>query len=105
MLETEIQRQILDWLTSRRIWHRRLSIGAVKVKGARRKNPLKGFPDIFGILPDGLGRMFVIEVKTKSGRLKEEQLQCRAELEAKGVVYILARSLDDAMTLDSGGWP
>jgi hypothetical protein len=47
MREQDIQRQILDWLKARGIWHRRLSIMPLKTKGGRRTNPLKGFPDIF----------------------------------------------------------
>ena len=33
MLESEIQKAILSWLASQGIWHRRLSLGAVKIKG------------------------------------------------------------------------
>jgi hypothetical protein len=98
MLESEIQRSILDWLEAEGIWHRRLSLGAVKVKGARRRNPLIGFPDIFGLLRSGTGRMFVIEVKTKTGRMRPEQETVRRELETQGALYILARSLDDVVS-------
>jgi hypothetical protein len=105
MLERDIQRQILDWLKAEGIWHRRVSVTPVKINGGQKRNPMKGFPDMFGVLPGGLGRMFVIEVKTAKGRLSEEQQQCRRELEAKGVVYVLARSLDDAKAVVGSPWP
>lgn len=100
MLESEIQRAILSWLSSEGFVHWRCSLGGVRHSGiGRKKNPMKGFPDIAGIGRNGLGRMFVIEVKTKTGRLSPEQEKWRAVLEAKGVIYILARSLDDVQSV------
>ena len=98
MLERDIQREILVWLESQGVWHRRLSLGAVKIRGGRKRNPLIGFPDIFGLLRSGTGRMFAIEVKTKTGKLRPEQQVVRAELESQGALYILARSLDDVVS-------
>ena len=98
MLEQEIQRQIMLWLGGERILHWKCSLGGARIAGGRRgKNPMKGFPDVAGVMPCGTGRLFVVEVKTKTGRLSPEQLKWRELLEAKGVFYVLARSLDDVI--------
>lgn len=99
MLESDIQRSIQTWLSSRNITHWRCNLGGVRIAGKGAvKNAMKGFPDLAGLLGCGTGRLFVIEVKTKTGRLSPEQLKWRSVLEGKGVLYILARSLDDVMS-------
>ncbi len=95
MLESEIQTQILDYLKARGILRWRCNLGGVRFKGGKGRNPMTGFPDIAGICPHGHGRFFTIEVKAKKGVMSPEQLVWRTKLEAKGVVYILARSVDD----------
>ncbi len=56
-------------------------------------NPMKGHPDIAGVF-DG-GGYFVCECKTGTGRLEPKQIEWRDKLQAKGVTYVLVRSLDD----------
>ena len=58
---------------------------------------MKGFPDIMGVLKSKPGMLFTIEVKSKNGKLKPEQVIMREKLEHAGVVYILARSLFDVI--------
>lgn len=95
MREQDIQKQILDWLAARGFLHFKLHMSGVMTKRGRTKNRYAGLPDILGVLRCGTGRMFAIEVKTKKGQLEEKQQEWRARLEAAGVVYLLARSLDD----------
>lgn len=95
MTESEIQTQILNWLYKSGILRWRCNIGGVRVKGATVRNPMRGFPDIAGIIPGTIGHLFVIEVKTETGRLSVDQETWRANLESAGALYILARSLDD----------
>lgn len=95
MKEALIQSQILSWLTAEKIWHRRIPLGPVSHGGVRKKNPLRGMPDIIGIIPDSPGRMFAIEVKTQEGVLSPIQEETIKELEGEGVLVILARSLED----------
>lgn len=54
-----------------------------------------GAADITGILPDG--RRLEIEVKTPTGRQSEQQKRYQDMIERFGGVYILARSVDDAV--------
>lgn len=99
MRESEIQREIAVWLAARGVLFWRCNLGGVRRSGKGfTSNPMRGFPDLAGIMGCGTGRLFTIEVKTKVGRLSPEQERWRAVLEAKGVVYILARSLDDVAT-------
>lgn len=58
------------------------------------KNKNAGQPDIFGILKNGSGRLFGIEVKTDIGRLSDDQRRELKELEDAGALIIIARDLD-----------
>lgn len=55
----------------------------------------RGLPDIVGVRN---GRFFAVEVKTKDGRQTELQKQTAVQIEAVGGVYVLARSVSDAIT-------
>ncbi len=100
--EQLIQREIMDWLQARLILHWRQHIGAVKVRGARIRNPLKGYPDLAGIVPNSGGRLFAIEVKQEGGRFSWEQVDWMTRLKAAGVLYIAATSVEDvARAMDS----
>lgn len=95
--EADALTAILAWLDGRSdLTHWRVSLaGLASIKGrGRRKNPMTGHPDIAGVLAGG--RYFVIEVKRpKGGRFSPEQLAWRERLEAKGVLYIAATSVED----------
>ncbi len=86
------QRAIMDWLKAKEVLHWRQHLGAVRVKGARIKNPMKGFPDIAGIR---LGRLFTIEVKVGDGRFSMEQVAWMNKLTQHGALYIIATSVED----------
>ena len=98
--ESLVQKAITDWLTAAGIdWHR-MHLGPVMRGTPGRpilgKNPLKGFPDIFGFIPATTrGETFYIEVKKDSGRMSPEQKMWRERLERHGALYIEARSVDD----------
>ncbi|MFG6567369.1 hypothetical protein [Sulfitobacter sp. 1A13679] len=55
---------------------------------------LKGEPDISGCLD---GRWIGIEVKTKTGRQRPDQIKFQKHIETRGGIYIVARSPDDAI--------
>jgi hypothetical protein len=93
--EQVIQRDIMAWLKANDIMHWRQHLGAVRVKGARIKNPMKGFPDLAGILPHTRGQLFVIEVKAGDGRFSMEQVDWMTRLKAYGVHYIIATCIAD----------
>jgi len=93
--ESEIQRQILNYLGKAGILHWRVCLGAVAGSGFRRSNPMKGHPDIAGVLKGG--RYFAIEVKRPGKKVTwyPEQLEWRDRLSEAGVLYIAATSVDD----------
>lgn len=66
----------------------------------RRARPIKfsvpGAADVTGITPDG--RRLEIELKTESGKQREEQKNFEQMIRAAGGIYILARSPEEAMS-------
>lgn len=60
-----------------------------------------GSSDIIGITADG--RFLAVEVKTKTGRVSDEQQRFIDAVRRKGGVAGVARSVEDALSLLSGG--
>lgn len=56
-----------------------------------------GFSDLFGVTRDG--RPWFIEVKTKTGRVRPEQVRFIEAMTARGAIAGIARSVDDALIL------
>ena len=54
---------------------------------------LKGSPDIVGATP--LGRFIGVECKAGRNKLTDDQIAFRDKMQAKGGIYIEARTLDD----------
>lgn len=61
----------------------------------RKSSPMyrKGVADIIGILPEG--RLLAIEVKSQKGRLSPEQKIFLEEINTRGGVAFVARSVSD----------
>ena len=57
----------------------------------------KGFPDLFGFRPDG--RIFFIEVKNETGKLRPEQERFIEQMRKRGALAGVARSVEDAMQI------
>lgn len=84
----------------------RTNVGTVKTKDGRlfSAGPPPGWPDLTGVIHD-TGQLLLIEVKTKSGRLRPEQKRF-AEFITKYVpnaAYGVARSVDDALKIIKKG--
>lgn len=95
MLERDIQRQILDYLTLRRIFHYRQNSGGLESKaGHFVRFGTPGAPDIICVIA---GQYVGIEVKAPKGKLSPLQEAFGKELEAAGGRYIVARSLEDVI--------
>lgn len=93
-LESDIQAEILGWLKARNVLVWRMSMGGVKHVGFRARNSMKGWPDLFGIIPNSPGKMFCVEVKSET-KLSREQTEMLAKLEAAGCLVIVAKCLED----------
>lgn len=95
MKESDIQRSIMTYLDAQNIKYWRMPVQPIKHGSRYKKNPLKGFPDIAGILPGG--RFFVIEVKTATGKTTPEQKEWMLQLSQAGAATLLARSIEDVI--------
>ena len=95
MLESPIQKQILDYLKLTGIFHWRQNNMGVRRKGkwTKSKNTTKGVADIIAVYP--FGQIVGIEVKSTDGVQSPDQKKFQAGLELTGGVYLLVRSLDD----------
>jgi hypothetical protein len=101
MKESDVQRQILDYLALKRIFHYRQNSGAFAIpetaSRARRffRAGTLGAPDIICVIR---GQYVGIEVKAPKGKMSEHQKAFQQALEAAGGRYVLAYSLEDVVT-------
>ena len=78
----------------------RANVGKVKTADGRFFDaglPV-GFPDLVGYKPEN-GRIFFIEVKTKTGRRRKDQVVFANGLRDKNVIYGVCRSAAEAVTI------
>jgi hypothetical protein len=89
--ESDIQRQILDYLAIKGVFAYRNNSGAL-----RRffRAGVLGGPDVVCGID---GRYIGIEVKAPKGKQSDHQKEFQKNLEAAGGKYVLAYSLDDIM--------
>jgi hypothetical protein len=77
----------------------RMSLGPIlhsfNGKVRYKRNPLKGFPDLCGVCPSG--RMWSLELKTKTGKLSEEQVDWQKKLGDANVLVGVARSTQEVL--------
>lgn len=78
----------------------RANVGKVKMDSGRWFDTglPSGFPDLFGFRKSD-GKMFFIECKNETGRLREDQKQFAIFLKNFPVLYGVARSTDDALKI------
>jgi hypothetical protein len=68
-------------------------IHSIGNKVIRKCSPIKGFPDIAGVLPSG--KFFAVELKTDKGRLSPEQVEWITKLNHTGAIALVLRSKDE----------
>ena len=78
----------------------RTNVGKVKTADGRFFDTglPSGFPDLMGYKPDN-GRIFFIEVKTSIGHRRKDQINFANGLRNKNVIYGVARSAKEAVTI------
>ena len=78
----------------------RANVGKVKTADGRwfDSGLPSGFPDLVGYKPSN-GRIFFIEVKTKTGRRRKDQVLFANGLRDKNVIYGVARSSEEAVKI------
>ena len=96
MKEKDIQRQILEWLTWKKIFHYRQNSGAFRTNNDTRMYwfGAKGAPDIVCVIN---GQYVGIEVKMPKNGLSELQVNFKYNLEMAGGKYIIAYCLEDVI--------
>ena len=100
--ESLIQNQIRVGLSKAGHTVFRVNVGKVKMQNGRwfETGVPKGFPDLFGFRPDG--RIFFIEVKNETGRVRPEQKNFIEQMRKRGALAGVARSVEDAMEIVNG---
>ena len=99
MLEKEIENLILDYLSYRPGYYwKNQSVGIYdptkrKFRKSNNRHHVLGVADILGVKNDG--QFVAIEVKTKKGRLSENQKAYLQKVEANGGLSFVARSVED----------
>ena len=94
-MENEIQKAILEYLKIKKIFCWRNNTGAFTKGDHFYRFGYKGSSDILGILPGG--RFLAIEVKARSGKLREEQKEFIDAINQNGGLAFVARSVDDVI--------
>ena len=103
MTEQQIQQAILLELGSRpdvRVWRQNSGMAVPLSDKAGRpvRYGVNGCADISGLVTvDGVGVRLEVEVKSASGRQSADQKRFEAMIRSRGGIYILARSVDEAV--------
>lgn len=97
--ERDVQNAIRAYLGSRGTACFRCNVGRVRTADGRFFDTglPEGFPDLIAL--PGNGRIVFVEVKSKTGRLREAQIRFREWALSKGYEYIVARSVADVETI------
>lgn len=96
MKERDILAAVKDYLNAKGYCWWRMPLGPVMQNGGKfAKNPLKGFPDLCGILKSKKGVFFACELKQKKGITSLSQGNWLEKLAAAGVYAFVARSVDE----------
>lgn len=103
MSESKLVAEVLIALGARadcRVWRSNSGVAKNRATGAFVRFGVPGQGDVSGILRGG--RRLEIELKTPRGRQSEEQLAFQQMIERFGGLYVLARSVDDAVAAVEG---
>ena len=100
--EHNIQNEIRVWCGEHDILCFRCNVGRVKTAyGTYFDTGLpEGFPDLI-ILP-GNNKIIFCEVKTLIGKQRSAQISFQKEVEKRGYLYIIARSINDIINVIGG---
>ena len=92
--ESQIQKTILDYLRYRKVFcWKQNTVGIYKQStGSYIPSQSVGAPDIFAVKN---GKVFGIEVKTKTGKQSDNQKNFQQDFEKAGGIYLVARSIED----------
>ena len=97
--EQEVQNEIRVALTQAGYIVFRTNVGKVKTADDRWFDTglPKGHPDLYGFRPDG--KIFYIEVKNASGRVRPEQQRFIDIVKTRGAIAGVARNVEEALRI------
>ena len=101
--ETKIQNEIRIALSKHDCTVFRANVGKVMMNNGRWFDTglPKGHPDLYGFRHSD-GKCFYVEVKTKTGRLRDDQKRFAEYVKQFPVLYGVARSAEDAVNIIEG---
>ena len=101
--ETKIQNEIRIALSKHDCTVFRANVGKVMMNNGRWFDTglPKGHPDLYGFRHSD-GKCFYVEVKTKTGRLRDDQKRFAEYVRQFPVLYGVARSAEDAINIIEG---
>lgn len=101
--ETKIQNEIRVALSKHDCTVFRANVGKVMMNNGRWFDTglPKGHPDLYGFRHTD-GKCFYVEVKTKTGRLREDQKRFAEYVTQFPILYGVARSAEDAIKIIEG---
>lgn len=96
--ESQIQKQVLDYLRLRKIFCFKLNNTGVykKATGSYIPSGIIGLPDIIAFIRN---EVVFLEIKTEKGKLSDGQKAFQAQCEKNRIEYHVIRCLEDAMRL------
>jgi hypothetical protein len=94
--EADIQKTILEYLERKQVFHWRQNSGAIKTPSHFIRLGIVGAPDIFVVKNS---KVYALEVKTKTGKQRDTQIQFETEFTKAGGIYKVVRSLLDVMAM------
>jgi len=105
ILEKDVLRVILHYLTIRKVWHKRINSGGAVLNGHGGRGQFVrfgalGMPDI--LARGSNGTVVWIECKSPTGRQTDDQRKWQEDMERFGDIYIVARKVEDVMALFEG---
>ena len=102
--EHEIQKEILVALWQHKYAAFRTNVGKVQTIDHRwfDAGPPQGHPDLYGWRWVD-NQVFYIEVKSKTGKPRPDQIRFHEFLQSHNVIHGIARSVQDALMIVDGG--
>ena len=99
--ESQIQTAIECYLrlleNQKKIIYQKNNSGAYSIKGSFIRYGKKGSPDFYVFLNNG--RILHLEVKTKTGKQNENQIEFQKNIEKLGHIYEIVRAVDGVQVL------
>lgn len=92
--ETQISKEIRDYLNKRGIYNLRLNSGKVRVRGGWMQLCDEGTPDRYCLFK---GKSIFIETKVPGEKPTDEQLAAHDRIRRSGGIIIIAERLDDVI--------